>query len=229
MLKIIMFFKRKIRLNLPGENSKEVSFLRAIKPIIVLLQLAGIQPRIIDDTAVSNENKRLIRWWNILFLIYLQVLSLKTVVDIVFTNGRVDFWKQLITCLRSWSATITAVIYVLRQKKLQLLFKRISFVYKKFTENDHLKFRRRIRIGAIIVWLFLTAYFAVSLNSAWKMGMENFLNSDIFWFMIPFMSTTQFVLFCVLMVYNQLMMWGILSFMILMYVALCDIIKLSFR
>lgn len=225
-----MFFKHKKRLNLPGENSKEVSFLRAIKPIIIPLQLASIQPRILDDTEVSNENKRLIRWWNILSLIYLHVLSLKSVVDIGLTSGSVDFWKQLITCLRSWSATITAVMYVFNQKKLQLLFKRISFVYKKITENDRQKFRRRIRIGAIIVWLFLIAYFAVSLNSLWKMGMENFLNSHNFWFMISFMSTTtQFVLVCVLIVYNQLMMWGILSFMILMYVALCDIIKLSFR
>lgn len=225
-----MVFKHEKSLNLPEENSKKESFLSALKPIIIPLQLVGIQPRIIDETTVSNENKRLIRWWNILSLIYLHVLSLKSVVAIVLTSGGVNFWMQLTTCLRSWSATITAVIYVFNQKKLQLLFKRISFVYRKFTEDDRRRFRRRIRIGAIIVWLFLTAYFAVSLNSACNMGMEKFLSSHIFWFEIPFISTTtQFVLACVFMLLRQLVMWGTLSFMILMYVALCDIIKLSFR
>lgn len=225
-----MVFKPEKSSNLSAENSREASFLSAIKPIIIPLQLVGIQPRIIEDTTDSNENKRLIRWWNILSLIYLHALSLKSVVAIVLTKWGVDFWIQLTTCLRSWSATITAVIYVFNQKKLQLLFKRISFVYRKFTEDDRRRFRRKIRFGAILVWLFLTSYFVVSLNSACKTGMEKFLSTHIFWFKIPFMSTKmQFVLACIFMLLRQLMMWGTLSFMILMYVALCDIIKLSFR
>lgn len=183
-----MVFKHEKSSNLPEENSKTENFLRAIKPIIFPLQLVGIQPKILDETAVSIENKRLIRWWNILCLIYLHALSLKSVVAIYLTSGGVNFWMQLTTCLRSWSATITAVIYVFNQKKLQLLFKRINFVYRKFTEDDRRRFRRKIRIGATLVWLFLTTYFAVSLNSACKMGTERFLNSHIFWVNVPFIS-----------------------------------------
>ena len=116
------------------------------------------------------------------------------------------------------------------QKKLQSLFKRISFVYEKFPEDEMRKFRRRIRIGALIVWLFLTSYFMVSMNSVFKMGMEKFLDTQKFWFKIPGMSTKMhFVFISVFMLFQQLTMWGTLSFVILVYVTLCDTIRLSFR
>lgn len=214
-----------------GENtSTDHTFLKAMMPIIFPLKMVGIQPMISEKTIFSSRKMSLVRWWNVLALMYLHGLIVKAVAGLILTNGGLEFWIQLTTLLRSCAATISADIYVYKQKDVQVLFRRMSHVYEKFKEDERRGFRKRTKMAAVFGWLFLTAYFVVTAVSVYNMGQENFLGVHFFMMKIPNIPlVAQFVLAYLFLLVQQLVMWGTLSFMIVMYVSLCNIIKLSFR
>ncbi|KAF8767805.1 hypothetical protein HNY73_020698 [Argiope bruennichi] len=211
-------------------KNENISFLKAIKPLLISLVVIGIQTTIYFKPSTLRQKVLPLRWWIILTLIYLHLFSLKTVVALLLTKGGIEFWLQLTIFLRSSVATISADIYVFKRNKLHNLVLKINSIFNRFSPEEKKTFKNRIIRGTFVIWIFMTMNFITSTMNIYKMGIANFLDIHLFSMRISFVSpVTQYVVGGILLLIRQAIMWGTLSFMIMYYVFLCEAIRYSFR
>lgn len=227
--------KKKLFFSENGTNKttkswKAFPFLNALKPVLLSLMIIGIQPKINPERVFINQRRSFLRWWNILTLVYLHAFGVKAIATIFLTKGGISFWLQLTIFVKCSAATISADIYVYKQQKLRLLLKKFSNVYASFKEEERQKFRKRIKIGTLVGWLLLTVYFATSIKAVYDIGIEKFLQVHLFSLRIPWIPPIVYIIVTtIFMLFRQIIMWGTLCFMVIMYITLCSAGRLSFR
>lgn len=207
-----------------------LSFSKAIRPILISLMVVGIQTTSYSKPSSLNMKALPLKWWNLIALAYLHLFSLKTIVIMFLTTGGLGFWMQLTTFLVSSFATVSADIYVLKRNKIHILIRKISRVFNRLSPEDKKKFKCRIVGMVSVLWMFMIMNIVILMASIYKMGMLKFLKIHFFSMLLGFSDTTfLYIIGSILFLIRQAITWGTLAFMIMLYVFICDCLKLCFR
>lgn len=211
-------------------SKRSLSFAKAIRPILISLMAVGIQTTSYSKPSSLNMKSLPLKWWNLVALAYLHLFSLKTIVIMFLTTGGLGFWMQLTTFLKSSFATVCADIYILKRNKIHILIRKICKVFDRLSPEDKKKFRYRIVGIASVLWMFMILNIIILMASIYKMGMSKFLKIHFFSMRLGFSDTIfLYIIGSILFLIRQAITWGTLAFMIMLYVFICDSLRLCFR